>query len=136
MRKWLALLVACLALALVIAGCGGDDDDDGGGNGSAAKENTSTGGGGGGAGAKVAMKNIQFNPQNVTIKAGDTVTWTNDEDVSHDVSGAGKGTKFSSGAVGGMSKGDTFKFTFKNPGTYAYVCRVHAPGMHGTIKVQ
>ena len=28
MRKWLALLFACLALTLVVAGCGGDDDDD------------------------------------------------------------------------------------------------------------
>ena len=31
MKRWLALLLACLALGLVVAGCGDDDDDDGGG---------------------------------------------------------------------------------------------------------
>ena len=30
MKRWLALLLACLALGLVVAGCGDDDDDDGG----------------------------------------------------------------------------------------------------------
>jgi plastocyanin len=137
MRKWLPLLIACLALGLVAAGCGGDDDDGGGGGGGGGgQQPAETGGGGGGGGAQVSMKSIQFHPGNVTIKAGQTVTWTNDEAVAHDVDGSGAGTKFSSGPTGGMNEGDTFKFTFKKPGKYDYVCRVHAPGMHGTVTVK
>jgi plastocyanin len=138
MRKWLPLLIACLALALVAAGCGGDDDDDGGGGGGGGSQQPAEtgGGGGGGGGAQVSMKDIQFHPSNVTIKAGETVTWTNDESVAHDVDGSGPGGKFSSGPTGGMNEGDTFKFTFDKPGKYDYVCRVHAPGMAGTVTVK
>ena len=141
MRKWLALLFACLALTLVAAGCGGDDEDGGGGDGGsggAAQEQEPADSGqssSGGGGAQVGMKNIQFEPGDVTVKAGDTVTWTNNESVPHDVDGGGAGVKFSSGEVGGMDEGAKFKFTFKKAGTYDYVCRVHAPGMAGTVTV-
>ena len=140
MRKWLALLFACLALTLVAAGCGGDDDDGGGGDsgsGGAAQEQepADSAQGSSGGGAQVGMKNIQFEPGDVTIKAGETVTWTNDESVPHDVDGGGAGVKFSSGEEGGMDEGATFKFTFDKAGTYDYVCRVHAPGMAGTVTV-
>jgi plastocyanin len=141
MRKWLALLFACLALTLVAAGCGGDDDEGGGGGGgddAAQEEQPADSGqsGGGGGGTQVEMKNIQFEPGDVTIKAGEAVTWTNEEAVAHDVDGSGKGVKFSSGEEGGMNDGDTFKFTFDKAGTYDYVCRVHAPGMAGTVTVK
>jgi plastocyanin len=135
MKKWLPLLITCLALGLVVAGCGDDDDDDGGGGGGAATQEE-TGGGGGGGGTQVSMKDIKFNPADVTINAGETVTWTNDEGVSHDVDGSGQGVNFSSGPEGGMNEGDTFKFTFDQPGEYEYVCRVHAPGMAGTVTVR
>jgi plastocyanin len=140
MRKWLALLVACLALGLVVAGCGGDDDGGNGGGGdgggAAAPKEEEQPADGGGAGVEVSMSDIQFDPAEVTVEAGGTVTWTNDESVAHDVDGSGPGGKFSSGPTGGMSQGDTYKFTFKEPGTYEYVCRVHAPGMAGTITVR
>jgi plastocyanin len=137
MRKWLPLLIACLALGVMVAGCGGDDDDEGGGGGAQEQQPAATGGGGGGGGgAQVSMKDIQFHPADVTIKAGETVTWTNDEAVAHDVDGSGPGGNFSSGPTGGMNEGDTFKFTFDKPGKYDYVCRVHAPGMAGTVTVK
>jgi plastocyanin len=138
MKRLLVLLIACMALALVVAGCGGDDDDDSGngGGGGNAEQPADTGGGGGGGGAEVSMMNIQFDPSDVTIKAGETVTWTNDEGVAHDVDKtSGPGPQFSSGPEGGMMEGDTFEHTFDKPGTYEYVCRVHAPGMAGTIEV-
>jgi plastocyanin len=138
MKRLLVLLIACMALALVVAGCGGDDDDDSGngGGGGNAEQPADTGGGGGGGGAEVSMMNIQFDPSDVTIKAGETVTWTNDEGVAHDVDKtSGPGAQFSSGPEGGMMEGDTFEHTFDKPGTYEYVCRVHAPGMAGTIEV-
>jgi plastocyanin len=133
MRKWLALLIACLALGLVVVGCGGDDDDDGNGGGGGAATQEESGGGGG---TEVSMQNIQFQPADVTVKAGETVTWTNDEGVPHDVEGSGPGGKFSSGPEGGMQEGDTFSHTFDEPGKYEYVCRVHAPGMAGTVTVR
>jgi plastocyanin len=136
MRKWLALVLACLALGLVVAGCGDDDDDDGGGGGNGGATTQEESGGGGGGGAQVGMQNIQFDPAKVTINAGETVTWTNDEAVAHDVDGSGPGGDFSSGPEGGMNEGDEFAFTFDEPGTYDYVCRVHAPGMAGTVTVR
>jgi plastocyanin len=114
MRKWLALLLACLALGLVVAGCGDDDDD-----------------GGGGGGAEVTMEGIAFNPAEITVAAGDTVTWTNDDSAGHDVTA----DEFESGEPGGIAQGDTFEHTFEEAGTFDYVCTVH-PGMEGTVTVE
>jgi plastocyanin len=143
MKRLLVLLIACMALALVAAGCGDDDDDSGNGGGGGANTEQpadegggASGGGGGGGGAEVGMRNIQFDPADVTIKAGETVTWTNNEGVPHDVDKTGgPGPQFSSGPEGGMMEGDSFEHTFDRPGTYEYVCRVHAPGMAGTVEV-
>ena len=135
MKKLLALILACLALGLVVAGCGGDDDDDGGGG--ATKTEQPAGGGGGGGGTQVSMKNIQFSPKDLTVKAGETITFTNDEAIAHDVhKTSGPGKDFASGPTGGMQEGDTFKLTLDKPGKYEYVCDVHAPGMAGSITVK
>ena len=133
MRKWLAFVIAYLALGLVVAGCGGDDEEDGGGGGGAATEEQRANRG---RGAEVSMQNVQFEPADVTIEAGETVTWTNDEAVPHDVDGSGPSGSFSSGPEGGMNEGDTYRFTFEEPGRHEYVCRVHAPGMAGTVTVR
>jgi plastocyanin len=137
MTRWLSLLLACIALGLVVPGCGGDDDDDGGGGGGAATTEEPAGGGGGGGGggaggaAEVSMESIQFDPAEVTVGAGDTVTWTNDDSVDHDVTA----DSFSSGESGGMAPGDTFEHAFEEAGTFDYVCTVH-PGMEGTVVVE
>jgi plastocyanin len=137
MTKLLALLLACLALGLVATGCGGDDDDDGGGGGEGQSEQPADDGGGGGGGAQVSMKNIQFSPKDLTVKAGQTITFTNNEAVAHDVhKSSGPGEDFASGPSGGMEEGDTFELTLDKPGEYEYVCDVHAPGMAGTITVK
>ena len=134
MTKLLALLLACLALGLVA--CGGDDDDDGGGGGGGASTQEEPTGGGGG-GAQVGMQNIQFDPKDVTVKPGETITFTNDESVPHDVhKTSGPGGDFSSGPDGGMQEGDTFELSLDQPGKYEYVCHVHAPGMAGSITVK
>jgi plastocyanin len=142
MKRAIALLFACLALGLVAAGCGGGDD-----NGSS--DSGSSGGSGGsgssggtgtksepapaakGGGGQVTMKDIKFNPATVTVKAGDTVTWTNDDSVGHDVTA----DAFDSGDAGGIEPGATFNHKFPKAGTYSYVCTVH-PGMKGTVKVK
>ena len=136
MTKLLALILACLALGLVAAGCGGDDDDDGGGGGGGAAETEEPAGGGGGGGTEVSMENIQFNPKDLTVKAGETITFMNNEAVAHDVhKQSGPGPDFASGPSGGMQEGDTFELTLDQAGEYEYVCDVHAPGMAGTITV-
>jgi plastocyanin len=140
MKRWLLLLLACAALSLVVAGCGGDDDDGGGGGAQNDEQPAESGGGGGaekesgggaGGGTQVAMKGIKFNPASVRVSAGDTVTWTNNDSVGHDVTGDG----FKSGDPGGLQNGDTFKHTFPKAGTFDYVCTVH-PGMAGSVKVK
>ena len=137
MTKLIALTLACLALGL--AACGGDDDSggDSGGGGGSSSEQSNGGGASAGGGASVGMKDIQFDPKELTVKAGETITFTNDESVPHDVhKESGPGGDFSSGPDGGMQQGDTFKLKLDKPGTYKYVCHVHAPGMAGTITVK
>jgi plastocyanin len=134
MTKLIALIVACLALGL--AACGGDDDS-GGGSGGGGSSTGQSGGSSSGGGTSVSMENIQFSPTDLTVKAGQTVTFTNNESVPHDVhKESGPGGDFSSGPDGGMQQGDTFKLKLDKPGTYKYVCHVHAPGMSGTITVK
>ena len=126
-KRWIALLLGCLALALVAAGCGGDDDDNGGGGGGGEQQAPAATSGG----AQVTMKDIKFNPSTVNIKAGDTVTWTNDDSVAHDVTGDG----FKSGSPGGLQGGDTFEHKFAKAGTFKYECTVHQ-GMTGEVVVK
>jgi plastocyanin len=139
MKKLLVLLTACLALGLTFAACGGDDDDDDGGGGSAATtttEQTDTGGGAtkpAGGSETVDIKDIQFNPKDVTVKAGTTITWTNSDSIPHTVTKeGGPGADFDSGNV---DAGGTFEQTFDEPGKIDYVCTIH-PGQSGTITVQ
>jgi plastocyanin len=135
MTKLFALILACLALGLVAAGCGGDNSSDSGGDGSSKSDQPAAGGGGGGT--EVSMENIQFSPKDLTVKVGETITFTDNEAIPHDVhKKSGPGGDFASGPTGGMQQGDTFKVTLDKPGKYEYVCNVHAPGMAGTITVK
>lgn len=142
MKKLLVLLIAGLALTLTFAACGGDDDDDGGSSAAPATttEQTDTGAAqkpSGGETVEVSMKDIAFDPDSITISKGDTVTWTNDESIGHDVTKTdGPGADFSSGDPGAMSEGDTFSETFDTAGEISYECTVHAPSMSGTITVK
>jgi plastocyanin len=124
--RWIALLL-CLAVALVVAGCG--DDDDGGGGAATTEEQAAPEASGGTT--EVSMKDIKFDPGEVTVNAGDTVTWINDDSVGHDVTADG----FKSGEPGEMQNGDTFEHTFDEAGTFDYVCSVH-PGMEGSVTVK
>jgi amicyanin len=80
--------------------------------------------------AAVGIDNFTFNPQQLTIKAGATVTWTNKDDIPHTVAAVSK--QFKSKA---LDTGDAYSFTFTTPGTYAYFCSLH-PHMTGTIVVE
>ena len=136
MTKLAALILACLALGL--AACGGNDGGGGGGGDSAGGGDTAEQpAGGASGGVQVGMENVQFNPKDATLKAGETITFTNNESIPHDVQKtSGPGDDFSSGPSGGMDQGATFELTLDQPGEYAYVCNVHAPGMSGSITVK
>ena len=78
----------------------------------------------------VSINNFAFTPAAITVKAGATVTWTNNDEEPH--------TVFSStGEVKSpvlASNQNTYSFTFTTPGTYEYNCTIH-PFMHGTVTV-
>jgi plastocyanin len=81
-----------------------------------------------GGGPTVVIEDIAFEPEALTVEAGDTVTWVwNDGAVDHDVSS----DNFKSEA---KSEG-TFSHSFDEPGTYEYICTLH-PNMTGTIEVK
>ena len=124
----LSTLAACLALAA--AGCGSSDDN-GGGSSSSSSEAAPASSGSSGGGTQIDMKNIQFNPKQQTVKVGDKVTWTNQDDVDHNVVATGGPAKFESDNFG---KGDTYTFTPNQAGTIKYTCTLH-PGMDGVLNV-
>jgi plastocyanin len=134
-KRWLALTVACLALGLVAAGCGGSDDNNsdngGGGNGGGTTAPANPAPAAKGGSGDVTMKDIKFHPSKVSIKTGQTVVWTNDDSVGHDVTS----DTFKSGDPGGIENGQTFQHKFAKKGTFKYQCSVH-PGMEGTIVVK
>ena len=136
MTKWLALVLSCLALALVAAGCGGDDEDEDGGGGAATQEQPADTGGAKARTVTVKMKNTQFDPKTVTVPKGSTVKWVNEDSVGHDVTKeGGPGLVFKSGAAGGLAEGDTYEQTLNNVGDVKYVCTIH-PGMEGEVTVK
>jgi len=79
--------------------------------------------------SKVTIDNFTFSPSELKVKVGDTVTWSNHDDIPHTVVSAGK---FRSKA---MDTDGTFSFTFTAAGEYKYFCSLH-PHMTGTIKVE
>jgi plastocyanin len=85
----------------------------------------------GAAGADaVTIRDFSFTPADLTVSVGDTVTWTNDDDFAHTVTS--RDGLFDSGDLAG---GQTFQFTFTEPGTYPYVCNIH-PNMTATVTVE
>ncbi len=78
----------------------------------------------------IEIKNFAFNPKEMTVPVGTTVTWTNIDSVAHTATSS-NGT-FNSG---NLNPGQGFSYQFEKAGTYDYNCAYH-PGMKGTIVVQ
>ena len=122
--RWLpaGLLYTFFSTALLVS-CGKDGDDN---NGSGGNNNqnpvTNT--------TSVTISNMAFSPNRLTVKAGTTVTWVNDESMSHTVTS--DNGAFGSGT---LRQGDTFKHTFSSAGTYPYHCNLHT-GMKATVVVE
>ena len=80
--------------------------------------------------ATVNIDNFAFAPATLTVTAGTTVTWKNEDDSPHRI-GDKDGT-FKSAA---LDTDDTFSHTFATPGVYPYICTIH-PYMVGKIVVK
>jgi plastocyanin len=80
----------------------------------------------------VRIENFEFEPREISIAVGTTITWQNVDDVPHTASSEDDPQTFDSGA---LDTDDKFSFTFTKPGKYAYYCKVH-PHMTGTITVK
>jgi plastocyanin len=97
-------------------------------------------------GPVINLSSLTFNPSTTTVKVGESVTWRNDESITHTVTsgrfmGIDKTTGLrSSQQPDGMfnakldGKGKTFSFTVTKAGTYTYYCDIHQ-GMNATITV-
>jgi plastocyanin len=77
----------------------------------------------------VTISGFAFGPATLTVTAGDTVTWTNDDSVAHTATST-------TGAfdTGELEQGESASVTFTSPGTYPYLCTPH-PEMTGQIMV-
>lgn len=96
-------------------------------------------------GAAVAIPLLSFTPDTVQVKVGQTVTWTNGNDIKHVlVQGTyqvdkSTGLRTSEKGDGTFSltvdqKGDVVSHTYDKAGTFTYFCTIHK-GMNGTVVV-
>ena len=103
--------VLIVLLAALVAGCGGSG------------ESTPV------ATTEVEMaKSYRFDPETIEIQAGQTVTWTNEDNFTHTVEVEGRGDHK-------VDRGDSVSITFDKPGTYDYICTLHSHDMSGTVIV-
>lgn len=114
-KRFLALFLLFAMGSLMLSGCG------------AKQEQASPGSK---KGAQVSIKGFAFTPAAVTVKKGDSVTWTNNDSPAHTVT-ANDGD-FDSGE---LSPGESFTQKFAKAGTFAYHCEIHA-SMTGTVTVK
>jgi plastocyanin len=107
------ILPALAAAALLAAGCGGSGESS---DPVAATE-------------VQMVKSYRFDPKVIEIKAGDTVTWTNEDNFTHTVEVDGQEDHK-------VEQGESFSITFDEPGTYHYVCTLHSQDMDGEVIVK
>jgi plastocyanin len=75
------------------------------------------------------VKSYSFDPKVIEIEAGDTVTWTNEDNFTHTVQVEGQEDHK-------VEQGESVEITFDEPGTYDYVCTLHSQDMDGTVIVK
>ena len=127
-------LLALLAGVLAASACGGDSDNKStpvpvATSPAGTPKSTSAATAPAAEGASVVMKNFAFDPKTVTLKVGQTVTWTNQDSATHTVEGDG-GIHSDD-----LSKGKSYSKTFDSEGTFNYVCSIH-PSMKGQVIVE
>ena len=83
----------------------------------------------------VSIRDNSFSPGAITIDPGTTVTWTHNGMVVHTVTSGTEDMHTGLFDSGDLTNGQTFQFTFTDPGMYDYHCH-HHPGMSGTVMVR
>lgn len=78
----------------------------------------------------VSIANFAFDPAQITVAAGSTVAWTNNDSVPHTVTA--QDGAFDSGI---LDPGASFSWTFAQPGSFAYLCQLH-PQMQGSVSAE
>jgi plastocyanin len=78
----------------------------------------------------VKIDNFSYMPHDLTVGAGTTIIWVNNDDIPHTV--VSTTDLFKSKA---LDTDDKFSFTFDKPGTYEYFCSIH-PKMTAKVIVQ
>jgi plastocyanin len=116
------LLSRAIAAAVLTAlgGCGGSDD-----------ATRPSSGSNGGKAVEITLKNIAFSPASASVKVGQTVRWTNQDDFDHNVI-ADSGASFQSKEFG---RDGTFEFMPRKAGTVRYECTLHT-GMKAVLTVR
>lgn len=110
MTRHRAIGFLAAGLVVVLSGCGGADD-------------TPV------ATTQVSMaKSYRFSPKVIEVRAGSTVTWTNDDNFTHTVKVDGQDDHK-------VERGDSVSISFDRPGTYHYVCTLHSRDMSGEVDV-
>jgi plastocyanin len=143
------LAVALTLGALGVAGCGGDDDhpDDGSAQRSPAREEPAPAESADGASVVEMNDQLAFEPKQIEVSVGEKVSWRTVGKVAHTVTADKSkaadpslvsipaGTKeWDSGFVG---EGESFSRTFRESGTYRYICIPHeGAGMVGNVVVR
>jgi len=131
-------LAALLAATFALVACGGGEGDGDATVTETATESTSEPSDGGNApapsgdavrSAKVEIENFAYNPDPVTIEEGGKVIWINRDSAPHTAT-----AEDGSFDTGTLEEGKLKSESFKEPGTYAYICSIH-PQMHGTVEV-
>jgi plastocyanin len=112
--KRATLLCAVSSLSLLTVAYGGEPKDAG----TGAKDN------------RIEIKDFAFNPQTITVKSGEKITWINRDEEPHTVVSVEKQFKKSPA----LDTDQAFTIVAGAPGTYTYFCSVH-PKMTGTIVV-
>ena len=123
-------LVGCTALlALTGVACSSSDES----SGDAAQA----------GGPTITIKLIAFTQPNVQLTAGGTVTWRHDDVATHTVTSGrveqngGTATAKPDGLFdsGNITKGQTFQFSFAEPGAHPFFCAIHPATMTGVVTV-
>jgi plastocyanin len=79
----------------------------------------------------VDIRDFAYNPNVIEIATGDTITWTNQDEVPHTATGEDRDVLQS----GTIAPGASFSQAFPNAGEFGFFCEFH-PNMTGTIVVQ
>jgi len=127
-----------IAMAFGLSACGGGDDSDTSTVTESAESSTEESGSTANAPApsgeapraeKVEIADFAYDPDPVTVQVGGKVTWLNRDSVPHTAT-----AEDGSFDTGKLEEGKLKSETFKQAGTYEYICQIH-PDMHGVVEV-